>query len=141
MGEKNFDIVGCMKFRYDDGGRSRYFLGMVGDCVTRSFAIGLGRDYLAVYQKINELCYSHKKIRGLFFDGDSSARDGVYPIWIKMMGKHFGLKYFSRRGIIKNLKQGKYIVFCGEHLTCVKNGILFDTHDCSELEYYGYYKI
>jgi hypothetical protein len=40
------------KFVENDGGRSLYFKGEAGDCVTRSIAIASGLDYKFVYDSL-----------------------------------------------------------------------------------------
>jgi hypothetical protein len=137
-----------MKFQYSDGGRSNYFTGITGDCVTRSFTNALDKDYLEVYRLVNQICENQKKeseiIRGLslgYTIEDGNARDGVYPRTIRMIAKHFNLKFKRKNGKTKNLKKGKYIVLQYGHLTCVKDGILLDTHDCSCDKHIGYFKV
>lgn len=134
-----------MKFQYSDGGRSNYFSGQAGDCVTRSFAIGLNKSYLEIYELVNkksQLELKNIKIKGIGKKKDiSSACGGVYPKTIRSMADHFGLKFKSKTGKIRDLKKKNYLVLLEEHMTCVKNGILFDTHDCSDLDYYGYYEL
>jgi hypothetical protein len=127
-----------MKWEYTDGGRSNYFSGIAGDCVVRAFAVGLGKNYLAMYEKVNFICNENVKIKG---QDSSSSSSGVYPVDIRRIGKYFGLKYNRKKGLTKHLKNGNYIVLQGGHLTCVKNRKLLDTHDCSEEEYYGYFKL
>jgi hypothetical protein len=127
-----------MKWEYTDGGRNNYFSGIASDCVVRAFAIGLGKNYLAMYEKVNFICNENIKIKG---QDSSSSSSGVYPVDIRRIGKYFGLKYNRKKGLTKHLKNGNYIVLQGGHLTCVKNRKLLDTHDCSEEEYYGYFKL
>lgn len=134
-----------MKFQYSDGGRSKYFSGVAGDCVTRSFANGLGKSYLEVYELVNRISQLERfdmKIKSNRKKKDiSSAFGGVYPNTIKKLAYHFGLKFNSKTGKIKNLKGRNYLVLLHEHMTCIRDGILFDTHDCSDLDYYGYYEL
>jgi hypothetical protein len=129
-----------MKFMYCDGGRSKYFQDVVGDCVTRAFAIGLDADYLSVYELVNNIS-KNKSIQMKTKEKGSSARTGVFPKTIGMIGKHFNLKYRLKKGIVKNIRSKSYILCLNGHLTCIKNGILMDTHDCSEQEYYAYYEL
>ena len=42
-----------MRWVYHDGGRSQYFKGTTGDCVTRAIAIATGIDYRKVYDLVN----------------------------------------------------------------------------------------
>lgn len=135
-----------MKFQYSDGGRSMYFSGVAGDCVTRAFAIGLGKSYLDVYRLVNELSQLErknmkKKSNGIKRKDISSACEGVYPETIRRLAKHFGLKFNNKEGKIKNLKGRNYLLVLEDHMTCIRNGIMIDTHDCSNLEYIGYYEL
>lgn len=134
-----------MKFQYSDGGRSLYFSGIVGDCVTRSFAIGMGKSYLETYELVNkksQIELDNTKIKGSRKKKDiSSAMGGVYPKTISMVADHFGLTFKNKKGKVKELKGRNYLVMLREHMTCIRNGILFDTHDCSDLDYIGYYEL
>jgi hypothetical protein len=118
---------------------------VAGDCVTRSFANGLGKSYLEVYELVNRISQLERfdmKIKSNRKKKDiSSAFGGVYPNTIKKLAYHFGLKFNSKTGKIKNLKGRNYLVLLHEHMTCIRDGILFDTHDCSDLDYYGYYEL
>jgi len=134
-----------MKFQYSDGGRSKYYSGVVGDCVTRAFTIGLEKSYLEIYELVNKTSQlerfdmkikSNRKKKGI-----SSACGGVYPTTIKKLAYHFGLKFNPKTGKVRGLKGRDYLVLLQEHMTCIRNGILFDTHDCSDLEYIGYYEL
>lgn len=135
-----------MKFQYSDGGRSLYFSGIVGDCVTRSFAIALGKSYLEMYELVNRISKLERvdmkiKSNGIKRKDISSACGGVYPETIQKLAYHFGLKFNRKTGKVKNLKGRNYLVQLQEHLTCIRNGIMIDTHDCSDLEYIGYYEL
>ena len=130
-----------MQFCYTDGGRSLYFSEVrSGDCVTRSFATALGKSYLEVYERVNKISQieysSNKKIKG-----KSSATGGVYPHVISKLAEYFELKFKPKTGIVKNLRRGKYLVLTDGHMTCMLNGVNFDTHDCLSETYCGYYKI
>mgnify|MGYP003342337746 CR=1 FL=1 len=135
-----------MKFQYSDGGRSLYFSGIAGDCVTRAFSIGLNKSYLEMYELVNkksQLELKNIKIKGIGKKEPdiSSACGGVYPKTIKRIADHFGLRFKSKVGKINKLKGRNYLVVLQDHMTCIRNGILIDTHDCSDLEYLGYYEL
>ncbi len=135
-----------MKFQYSDGGRSLYFSGIAGDCVTRSFANGLGKSYLEIYELVNKISQLEledikKKGIGKKKEDISSACGGVYQKTIRKIGDHFGLKYKRKVGKIGKLKGRNYLLVLADHMTCIREGILIDTHDCSDLEYCGYYEL
>lgn len=119
-----------MKFIYDDGGRSKYFKGKnaVGDCAIRAIAIATGYDYKKVYDDLKRL------------NGGKSCRNGTpkkvdkeYLIqlgweWHPTMLVGQGCKVHLNE---KELPQGILIVSVSKHLTCVINGVIHDTYDCS----------
>jgi hypothetical protein len=149
LGENSWQYWVSMQFQYTDGGRSRYFTGIAGDCVTRSFAVALGKNYLDVYQLVNiysklELeSASEARIKGTGMKvRRSSANGGVYTETIHRVAQRFGLKYTPKVGKPSYLKQnGTYILLFDDHVSCVKDGVMLDTHDCSRRLYYGYYKV
>ena len=139
-----------MKWVYDDGGRSKYFKAeKVGDCVCRAISIATGEDYKVIYDRINELSKSERK--GKKKKGTSTARNGVYKttrvkileelgwVWHPTMAIGSGCKVHLMSDELPN---GTLIVKVSNHLTCVKDGVLYDTYDCSRDGtrcVYGYY--
>lgn len=130
-----------MRFIYNDGGRSNYFkANNVGDCVTRAIANATGIDYLEIYKRLKELAKqeSTKRHRG---HKQSSVRDGVFKETWKKYLEEIGWKHISTTGIGQvekvhlnedELPNDKImIVQVSKHLTCIKNGVLYDTYDCS----------
>lgn len=128
-----------MKLVIDDGGRSNYFKADdVGDCVTRAIAIALDEDYKTVYETI-------KKFLGY------SARNGVKKTDTKKLMTHLGFKWCPTMAIGQGCKVhmkadelpgGTIIVKLSSHVCCVKDGVMYDTYDCSRDEtrcVYGYW--
>ena len=140
-----------MKFVYADGGRSKYFKAKrVGDCVVRAICNATGKDYKEVYNAINELSKSERK--GKRKRGISNARTGVYKTtWKKYIEGVLGWKWHATMKIgsgcqvhlnANELPSGALIVNLSKHHTCVINGVLYDTYDCSREEnrcVYGYW--
>lgn len=136
-----------MKFVFSDGGRSKYFKAEnVGDCVCRAICNATGMDYKEVYDGLNHRAKKERKARGR-----SSARDGVKIgterrflaelgwTWHPTMQIGSGCKVHLRED---ELPGGTLIVSVSKHLTCVKDGVLYDTYDCSRDGtrcVYGYY--
>ena len=118
-----------MDFIYNDGGRSKYFKAKnVGDCAIRAIAIATGKDYKEVYDDLKKL------------NGGKSCRDGT--------PKKVDKKYLIQLGWVwhptmligqgcrmhldaNELPKGTLIVNVSHHLTCVKDGIIHDTYNCS----------
>ena len=118
-----------MKWIYDDGGRSKYFRAKnVRDCAVRAIAIATGKDYLEVYNALKAL------------NKGKSCRNGT--------PKNVGKKYLKSIGWTWNptmeigkgcrvhldeneLPNGTLIVQIAGHLTCVIDGVIYDTFNCS----------
>ena len=131
---------GHMEFVYSDGGRSKYYRAeKVGDCVTRAICNATGLDYQEVYKAINTRAKS-ERVRSHRGQKRSSSRDGVFKdtfkpyieslgwVWHPTMTFGSGCKVHLRSD---ELPSGTLIVNVSKHLTCVKDGVLYDTYDCS----------
>ena len=135
-----------MEFIYSDGGRSNYFKAKnVNDCVVRAICNATGKDYKEVYNDINEMAKgeSTKRHRG---NKRSQSRNGVFKeTWKRYLKEcgwiyHSTCKFGSTQQKIKltegSLPNGTLIVQISKHLTCLKDGIIYDTFDCSKKTYF-----
>lgn len=128
-----------MNFTYNDGGRSKYFKGKSGDCVTRAIAIVLEKDYKEVYDKC-------KKYLGY------SPRNGVKKKDTRKLMEQFGFNWYSLMGIgtgctthlrKEELPKGRIVCKCTSHLVACIDGEVNDTHDSTRGGnrcVYGYWK-
>lgn len=138
-----------MEFNFNDGGRSKYFNGTAGDCVTRAISIATGIDYLEVYNSLNNLAKNEKT--GKRKHKISNSRTGVYKqtadkylnslgwIWKPCMQIGSGCTTHLKA---EELPKGTIICRLTRHFTCVIDGVINDTYDCSRHEnrcVYGYY--
>ena len=141
-----------MEWVYNDGGRSKYFKAEnVRDCVTRAIANATGIDYKEVYDALNALAKSERKSKRK--RSISNSRNGVYKDTFKKYLESKGYKFVPCMTIgsgckvhlkADELPDGVLIVSVSKHLTCVKDGVLYDTYDCSRDGtrcVYGYWKI
>lgn len=140
-----------LKFNYNDGGRSKYFKATnVGDCVTRAISIATGNDYKEVYNALNTL--SKRERTGCRKTGKSSSRNGVYNGTYRRYLESIGWTFVPCMKIGQGCKvhlaadelpmDKTLIVKLSRHLTCVVNGVINDTYDCSREGnrcVYGYY--
>lgn len=141
----------AIDFVYSDGGRSQYYKGERGDCLCRAICNATGLDYKVVYDKINE--YSKKERTCKRRVGKSSARNGVHKVtaqkiiqewlgweWHPTMQIGSGCRVHVRE---EELPSGNIILNLSRHYSCVRDGVLYDTFDCSEDGQrcvYGYWK-
>jgi len=138
-----------MEFKYNDGGRSKYFKkDNVGDCVTRAIAIATGRDYKEVYDTLNEMS-KKESVKRHRRHQRSNSRNGVFKeTWKRYLAKA-GWVHVSTCAIgstkdkVKFVdgalpSKGTYIVQLSRHLTTLVDGVINDTYDCSKKQYYDW---
>jgi len=128
-----------MEFIYSDGGRSKYFRAEdVGDCCVRAICNATGRDYKEVYDAINLLAKSERT--GKRKKKVSNARSGVYAKtagkYLESIGWIWKPTMFIGSGCTVHLREdelplGNLVLNVSRHFTCVKDGVLYDTYDCS----------
>ena len=126
-----------MEYVYNDGGRSKYFKGNTGDCVTRAIAIATGKDYLEVYNAINGISKGERKRKNE--RRKSNARKGVYHHTYEKYLKDLGWRYVDCNKPNKyihltdsEIPKGTVICRLYKHLVCVIDGVINDTYDCSK---------
>ena len=118
-----------MDFIYNDGGRSKYFKATsVGDCSVRAICNATGLDYKQVYNDLKRL------------NNGETCRNGTPKKVSKKYLKQLGWEWVATMQIGKGctmhlckeeLPKGILIVQVSKHLTCVKDGVIYDTYNCS----------
>ena len=116
-----------MKFNYNDGGRSKYFKGQVGDCVTRSIAIATGLDYKEVYDTVKDLL-QHTPRNGLSKKETRDIMEYFGFTWVSLMTIGGGCHYHLRDD---ELPSGTIICQVTKHVTCIIDGVINDTFNPS----------
>lgn len=145
-----------MEFIYNDGGRSQYFKATnVNDCVCRAICNATDLDYKEVYDLINMMGKLEKTTnhRG---NQCSTARDGVFKETLtkivnslgceKIKVQEFGssIKCHLDDEDLKDYMTGSYIINVSRHETCLRNGKLYDTYNCTrggDRQVYVMYKV
>ncbi len=135
-----------LKFEVDDGGRAAAgYKGQAGDCVVRSISIVTGMPYQKIY---DDLLKANKEFRNTsrtklarsLKQKNDSPRSGTHRVVLKKYLAQLGFQWtptmFVGKGCKVHLKKeelpsGTLLVSCSKHITVVKDGILYDTHDCS----------
>ena len=112
-----------MEFVYNDGGRSKYFKGEAGDCVTRAVAIATGIDYKEVYNTIKDLL-NHTPRNGLTKKETKDIMHHFGFYWIPTMTIGNGCTVHLRK---EELPEGVIVCQVSHHLTCIKDGVVYDT--------------
>lgn len=149
------------EFVQNDGGRSKYFQGAAGDCVTRAIAIGTEIDYKEVYDamfngidEMKETGRSRfaKKLRNKKSGANGTTpRNGVHPKIYKKYLESLGWKWVPTMTIGSGCKvhlrgdelpAGRLIVRVSKHLVAMIDGVIHDNFDCSRAGQrcvYGYF--
>ena len=135
-----------LELKVDDGGRAAAgYKGKAGDCVVRSIAIVTNLPYQKIYDDLYEAnekfrITSKTKLARSLNKKNDSPRSGTHRVVLKEYLKKLGLNWtptmFVGQGCKVHLKKselpsGNLIVSCSKHITAVKDGILYDTYDCS----------
>ena len=150
-------IKGC-DFKYNDGGRSKYFKGDSGDCVVRSISIASDLDYKKVYDDLFILNQNYiddrnnKLSRHMKSRNQVSPRNGnhkkVYHQYILGIGFKWGPLMTIGRGCKFHLRkdevpEGTAILSLSKHLSCIIDGVINDTYNPDRAGMrciYGYYE-
>ena len=135
-----------MELKIDDGGRAAAgYKGKAGDCVIRSLAIVTNYSYQKIYDDLYKAnqefrIISKTKLAKSLKQKNDSPRTGTHRVVLKKYLKKLGWNWtptmFIGQGCKVHLKKkelpcGTLLVSCSKHITVVKDGILYDTYDCS----------
>lgn len=129
-----------------DGGRAAAgYKGTAGDCVTRAIANATGLDYEAVRTGLMQRTDEYRKTRrakAARRKKSNSVRNGTNKDVAKSYISDLGWQWVATMGIgtgcTVHLRpeelptdRGPLIVSVSKHLTCVKDGKVWDTYDCT----------
>ena len=112
----------------------------VGDCVKRALTKATGENYNEISKQLNrikrelgEKSYNSNKVWKEFI-----KRKG----WQEMTFQ--AVKGESRENgnsFCRHFKNGTYVLRMAKHLTCCKNGVIYDTWNCSQKCVYKAWKV
>ena len=133
-------LIKPLPFVFHDGGRAAAgYDGLADDCVARSIAIVLNRDYQEICDELDSgAAFLEKKGR----DRSHPTRGGILTRrrWFQTyMKEYLGLKWYATMGIGSGCKVhmrvgeipecGAFVVRLSQHYTAVVDGTVFDTYD------------
>ena len=103
----------------------------VKDCVKRALTVATGEDYMEIQRQLNKL----KRELGAEHYNDNI----VWKKFIQNKGwKEFtfqaikGQKRMNGERFCESYKKGTYVLNMAGHLSVCKNGIIYDTWNCSQ---------
>ena len=119
-----------IKFKKSHGGREKYFSvkyksHLVGDCSIRAIAHGTGLDYKKVYTDLFKLAME----KGCMPNSERNYESYLFSMGWK---KNKPIRnVYNKKLRLRNFKEkGTYIILISGHLTCIKDGVLYDSWDC-----------
>lgn len=147
-GTKHWDGTEALPYMFDDGGRSQFFNGSAGDCVTRAVAIASGMPYDEVYERLAhgtgaQRASSRTKKKGRSArNGINTKRkwfkdfmDGIGFEWVPCMKIGEGCKVHLLKGELPEHRV--LIVALSKHYTTVIDGVIHDTFDPTRATIYN----
>lgn len=131
-------FVYAAKVVYSDGGRWKYVgkgkpfkSWRADDCVIRAVCNATGMDYMDAYSKLFDVTRKHgySPNQGVTkADTKRLIEKVVGWEWHPLMGIGTGCKVHLRGS---ELPSGVAILSCSGHLTCSKDGVVYDSYDCT----------
>ena len=103
---------------------------MVGDCVKRALSFATDTDYTEISKQLNRL---KREVGGTKFNDNKVWREYIQRKgWKKLsFPAEKGIERMNGEKFCKKFKNGTYILRMAKHLTVCKNGVIYDTWDCS----------
>lgn len=108
----------------------------VNDCTIRAISLATGRSWGETYRKISE-----------FAQDLCVMPDNVFYI-DAYLEEHFEKMYYCKHcnqitvgEFIERNPYGTFLVTMSGHITCVKDGVIYDTFDPSDRFVWGVYKV
>ena len=95
------------------------------DCVLRAVSLAQGKTWDKIYDELSELA----KQRGMLFSDAEFVEDYLDERYLRTCYKNNGFA-MTVGDFVESHPHNTYLVTMKGHITCVKEGILFDTFDC-----------
>ena len=113
----------------------------VGDCVKRAICKAANMDYMEVQRELNR----YKKVTGASaYNTDHNPHKYVENVLhgVKMsFPAKAGKKRMTPEQFCKDYPTGNYILNMAGHWSCIVDGVIYDTWDCSDRCVYTAYKV
>lgn len=97
----------------------------INDCVIRSISCAENRSWDNVYDELSDLA----REQGMLFSDVEFVEDYLDELYPRTCYKDNGLS-MTVGDFVETHPKGTYLVTMQGHITCVKEGILYDTWDC-----------
>lgn len=109
---------------------------LVNDCVVRAISLAENKSWEQTYDELSEIA----KNEGIILDDvtfvDKYLQDRYIESCQRCNNKRVTIKQF-----LEENRTGVYLITMKGHITCVINGILYDTWDCSRNKIWSIWKV
>lgn len=95
------------------------------DCTVRAISLAQGKTWDKVYDELSDLA----REKGMLFSDAEFVEDYLDGLYKRTCYKNNKVA-MTVGEFVEAHKEGTYLVTMRGHITCVKDGILFDTFDC-----------
>lgn len=99
----------------------------VNDCVVRAISFATKRSWDNIYEELSEIA----REQGTLLDDSNFVEHYLNERYEKICYKCIGCN-ITLREFVNEHRKGTYLVTMRNHITCVKNGNIVDTWDCSD---------
>lgn len=112
----------------------------VRDCVKRAISFVSGLPYEQVAKELNEL---KKETKSKVFNDNKNWKEYISRKgWKKLsFPSEKGKARMNGERFCEQFQQGTYLLQMARHLTAIKDGVIYDTWDCSQKCVYMAWKI
>lgn len=108
----------------------------VNDCVIRAISLAENKSWDKVYDELSILAKDEAILLDDITFVDNYLDKKYKRICYKCKGERITIKEF-----IKENRRGTYLITMQGHITCVINGILFDTWNCSNKRIWSVWRV
>lgn len=99
----------------------------IEDCVLRSVSLAQGKTWDKVYEELSNMA----KEKGMLFSDSEFVESYLDSLYERTCYQDNGLA-MTVGDFVESHSSGTYLVTMRGHITCVKEGILYDTWDCRD---------
>ena len=99
----------------------------VNDCVIRSISLAQNKSWDDVYSELSNLAQADCTLLDDVTFVEPYLNAKYNKVCFKCDGKRMDVKTFAERN-----PYGTFLITMRGHITCIKDGIIYDTWDCSD---------
>lgn len=108
----------------------------VNDCTVRAISLALNESWDETYEKLSQFA----RVRGLMPDDIMCIDEFLERHFVQLCGCKYTYQ-ITVGDFIKQHPYGTYLITMNGHITCAKDGKIYDTFDPSDRFVWGAYKI